>query len=548
MRAPSWRLLRSEATAGVAGAIGHVPDGMAASVLAGVNPYHGLYASIAGTIVGGASVSTRRMVVTTTSAAALAAGSALASVPSADRLPAMYLLTLLAGIAMVIAGIARFGRYVRFVSYSVMLGFISGVAVNIIFGQLADLTGTTAIGRTATQRGVWVLTHPGQIDRQSLAAGLLAIAIVAGLRRTRLASISALLAIVVPTALAALAGWGLETVSDVGSFPEGLPVPALPDLGLLSVDLIAGALSVAVIVLIQGSGVAESAPNLDGSRSKVNRDFLGQGVGNIASALVQGQPVGGSVGQTALNLTAGAKDRWASIASGVWMILILIFFADAVGEIAMTTLAGLLIVAAVGALRPAEIRTIWHSGVTSQVALVTTFVATLALPIAAAVGIGVALSLILQLNQEAMDLRVVELEIDDEGRWIEHEGPKVLPSRRITILDAYGSLLYAGARTLQRRLPDPTGADHAAVVLRLRGRSSLGATFLVVLRDYAARVGAGGGRVYLSGVSPELHARMRETGIIDAIDNLEVWDATRVLNESSLEAYESAKAWLATVD
>jgi sulfate permease, SulP family len=547
MRWPSWPVLRSDVIAGIPGAIGHVPDGMAASVLVGVNPVHGLYASIAGTIVGGATVSTRRMVVTTTSAAALAAGSALTRVSPADRPAALFLLTVVAGLAMVVAGLARFGRYVRFVSYSVMLGFITGVACNIILGQLADLTGTQAIGRTAVQRGIWVLTHPGQIDAQSLVTGLLAIAIAVTLQRTRLSSIAALLAIVVPTVIAALAGWGLEIVADAGAFPTGIPMPAMPSLRLLSTDLIVGALSVAVIVLIQGSGVAETAPNLDGSRTRTNRDFIGQGAGNIAAGLLQGQPVGGSVGQTALNLAVGAKDRWASIASGIWMIVIVLAFSEAVSKVAMTTLAGLLIVAAMRALQPRELRTIWHSGLTSQIALGTTFIATLALPIAAAVGISVALSLLLQLNQEAMDLRVVELEVDPTGRLIERAAPKQLPSQRVTMLDAYGSLLYAGARTLQRRLPDPTGAEHAAVVLRVRGRTSLGATFFAVLRDYAARVDAGGGRVYLSGVSAELHARMRDARILDEIPNLEVWNATAVLNESSLEAYESAKTWLASV-
>jgi SulP family sulfate permease len=548
MARPSWRLLRSDAIAGLPGAIGSVPDGMAASVLAGISPIHGLYASFIGPIAGGATASTRRMVIATTSAAALAGGSAVARLPEADREPALFLLTLLAGGIMLAAGILRLGRYTRFVSHSVMLGFLSGIACNIIFGQLPDLTGVTAQGRTAVQRGLYVLLHPGQIDVPTLVTGLLAIAIIAGLQRTKLRAVSALLALIIPTVIAAAAGWSVELVADAGSIPTGVPLPALPKLSYFSVDLLVGAAAVAIIVLIQGAGVAETAPNLDGSLPDPDRDFLAQGAGNIASSLFQGQPVGGSVGQTALNITAGARDRWAGIFSGVWMLLILVVFSGVVGKVAMATLAGLLIVAAFGALHPQEVRSILRSGPTSQIALITTFLATLALPIAAAVGIGVALSLLLQVNQEAMDLRVVELRPDTTGLLVEGPVPDTAPSRAVTMVDVYGSLLYAGSKTLQRRLPDPAGTDHAAIVLRLRGRTSLGSTFFSVLGEYAGRLGAGGGRLFLSGVAPELYERMASAGVLARIPNLEVWQATKVVSESSLEAYHAARDWLARSD
>ena len=544
MARPSWRLLRSDAVAGVPNAIGAVPDGMAASVLAGINPIHGLYASFAGRIAGGATASTRRMIITTTSAAALAGGSAVARLPQADREPALFLLTLLAGAIMIAAGIARLGRYARFVSHSVMLGFLSGIACNIIFGQLPDLTGVTAQGRTAVQKGLYVLVHPRQIDVPTLVTGLLAIAIVAGLRRTKLQSISALLALAVPTAVAAAAGWGVALVADAGAIPTGIPLPALPKLSYFSIDLLVGAASVAVIVLIQGAGVAEAAPNLDGTLPETNRDFLAQGAGNVAASLFQGQPVGSSVGQTALNITAGARDRWAGIFSGVWLLLILALFSGVVGKVAVATLAGLLIFAAIRALQPGEVESILRTGPTSQIALVTTLLATLALPIAAAVGIGVALSLLLQVNQEAMDLRVVELHPGPDGRLVEGPVPHDAPSRAVTMVDVYGSLLYAGSKTLQRRLPDPAGADRAAIVLRLRGRTSLGSTFFSVLAEYAGRLGAGGGRLFLSGVAPELYERMASAGVLARIPNLEVWQATTVVSESSLEAYQAARDWL----
>lgn len=546
-RLPPWKTLRSDAVAGIPGAIAGVPDGMAASVLAGVNPIHGLYASFAGPIVGGGAASTQLMVITTTSAAALAAGEAIATLPPGDRAGALFLLTLLAGAAMILAGVLRLGRYTRFVSHSVMVGFLSGVAVNIVLGQIPDLTGarTEATGTLAIQKAASVLLHPRWIDVPTLLVGLAAIAIVVLLRPTRLSKVGALLALIVPTATAAAFDAGVATVAGNGAIPTGIPIPSLPNLDLFSVQLLIAALSVAAIVLVQGAGVSESAPNLDGTRTEQNRDFIAQGLGNLASGLFQGQPVGGSVGRTALNVSTGAHSRWAAIASGLWMIAILVAFSGLIGKVAMATLAGLLIAAAVGALRAGEMLTIMRTSATSRIALLTTFIATLVLPIPAAVGVGVALSLLLQLNQDAMDLTVVELIPTPEGRWEERPSPAVLEGHRVTLLDAYGSLLYAGAKTLDRRLPDPGEVDTPVVVLRLRGRTTLGSTFFTVVDDYAGRLHALGGRLYLSGVSHELAEQMRAARVVEHTEGLHIVEATPVIGESSLEAYDRATAWLA---
>ena len=540
---PERRYLRADIMAGLPGAISSVPDGMAAAVLAGVNPVQGLYAGFAGPVAGGLTSSTRLMVITTTSAAALAAGSALQSVPADQRPEALLLLSLMVGIALVGAGLARVGRYTRFVSYSVMIGFLTGISVNIVCGQVADLTGAKAQGSFPLAKAIDVLTHPGNIDVASLLTGLAALAILVLLARTRLAMVSALVALGIPTVVVVLAGAdSVARVGDAGEIPRGIPLPHLPDLGFFSFSLVTGALAVAAIILVQGAGVAEAAPNSDGAPSDTNRDIIAQGAGNLASGFLRGLPVGGSVGQTALNVSAGARTRWAPIFSGLWMLVILVAFSGLVAKIAVPTLGAILIFAAVGSLRLGELATILRSGLTSQVAVVTTFAATLFLPVAAAVGIGVALSLLLQLNKEAMDLAVVELLPREDGRYEERPPPAALTSRHVTILDVYGSLLYAGSRTLQARLPDPAGTEAPVVVLRLRGRTSLGATFIKVASDYADRLAEVGGRLYLSGLQPSFTERLRDTGSIEG--PVRAFEATPVIGESTRAAYLDAEAWL----
>jgi SulP family sulfate permease len=537
--------LRADTLAGLPGAISSVPDGMAAAVLVGVSPIYGLYATFAGPIAGGVAASTRLMLITTTGAAALAAGSAVQDVPADDRAQAVALLALLAGVVMIAAGLARLGRYTRFVSHSVMIGFLTGVAVNIIAGQIPDLTGAPAEGSFALAKAVNVLTHPGRINGPTLACGLTALALMVALGRTRLSVVSALVAVLLPTVVVAVVGAdSVALVSDAGAIPTGIPAPALPGFDLLSLKLLTGVLAVAAIVLVQGAGVSQSAPNRDGPAADANQDFAAQGVANVASGLFRGIAVGGSVGQTALNIAAGARSRWASIISGAWMLAILVLFGGVVGDVVLATLAAVLIVAAVGALRFGEVATIWRTGATSRIAIATTFLATLALPIAAAVGVGVALSLLLQLNRDALDLTVVELVPRPDGRFEERPAPRRLPSGRVTLLDVYGSLLYAGARTLEARLPDPSLADRPVVVLRLRGRAMLGATFHLVVATYARQLERVGGRLYLSGLDHEVMAQLGRTGRIDVHGPIGLYEATAVVGESSEAAVHDAEAWL----
>jgi sulfate permease, SulP family len=542
---PEAGTVRPEAIAGLPGAIGSVPDGMAAAVLTGVNPVFGLYASFAGPIFGGLTASTRLMVITTTSAAALAAGSALAPLRAEERPAALFLLVVVAGVLMVAAGILRLGRYTRFVSHSVMIGFLTGVAVNIVAGQIPDLTGAEATGAVAIGKALDVVTNPSLIDVGSLLVGVAAIVILVLIGRTPWATFGAIIALAIPTlAVVVLSMVEVTTVSDVGEIPSGLPLPHLPDLRATSAAVVTGALAVAAIVLVQGAGVAESAPNRDGSRSDANRDFVAQGLGNVASGIFRGLPVGASVGQTALNVAAGARTRWASIFSGLWMLLILVAFGGLVGRVAMPTLAAVLIVAAIGSVRVGEIETIWRTAASSKIAMVTTFLATLFLPVAAAVGIGVALSLLLQLNRGAMDLAVVELRRRPDGRLEEVAAPPELPGRTVTMLDVYGSLYYAGARTLEARLPNPAGSELPVVVLRLRGRTSFGATAVTVLRGYARRLEALGGRLYLSGMDPNAVAPFVRAGHITADGPIEIVTASSVIGASTDEAYERATSWL----
>jgi SulP family sulfate permease len=222
-------------------------------------------------------------------------------------------------------------------------------------------------------------------------------------------------------------------------------------------------------------------------------------------------------------------------------------YASAVGPVVggLTTSTRLMVVTTTTAAALAAGSAV--SGYSAEDRPAALFLATLFLPVAAAVGLGVALSLLLQLNQEAMDLRVVRLEPQPDGRFAERPAPATLTGG-VTVLDVYGSLLYAGARTLQARLPRPDGADRPAVVLRLRGRTSLGATFLVVVTDYARQLAVVGGRLYLTGTDRRLAEWFHRSGGLALDGPIRIVQATEVVGESTARALRDAETWLVATE
>ena len=546
---PSRATLRQDAIAGLNSAVSSVPDGMASGILAGVNPIYGLYACMVGPIVGGIFSSTQLMIVATTSASALAAGQALADLPPGPRDNALFVLVILIGAFQVLFGLLRFGRLVRFVSYSVMTGFIIGIAVLTILSQLPTITGYQPAGSNRVIQTFNLLANLGQIKLLSLALAALTLVLAILLPRTRLGNFGRLLAIVIPSVVVVLFGLGsVQIVRDVGEIPAGVPTPVLPSFFEITFNVVSGALAVAAIILVQGAGVSQSVPNPDGSQRLMSRDFIAQGAANTASGFFRGLPVGGSLSTTALTVVSGARTHWAPIFAGVWMALIVVLFPGIVSYVAMPALGALLIFASLSTIKPSEALSIWNTGWPSRLAITTTFLATLFLPIQAAVGIGVVLSALLYLNESSTDISLVELVKRPDGRIEEHKPPKQLPSSQVTVLHIYGHLFYAGARTLERLLPTPQGAQSPVVILRLRGHTTIGATLIEVLANYAGKLQAVNGRLYLSGVSEGAYDQIVRTGKLHLSGPVRAYEATPIVGQSTHEAVADARTWLVDTD
>jgi SulP family sulfate permease len=577
---PQRRNLAADAVAGLTFAVVNVPQAMAHALLATVNPVMGIYTLLAAMPVAAFFTSSVYMNVSTTSALSVAAGDGLAGVPAAMKVEALAVMVLLMGIMQVAAGLFRLGFLVRFVSNAVMTGFLNGVAVLIILGQLGDLTGYDSRFSNRLAQALDLALNLGQMHMATTATGLFTLLLIVLLLRSRLRRFAFIIAIAAATVLVLLLGavmgagaartaadtaagaaavlgssaltsinWEtldfalVQQIGDISAIPRSLPEIALPRIELVF-QMLLPAFSVALIGLIQGAGVSQGIPNPDGKYPNVSRDFLGQGVGNVAAAFVGGVPAGGSISGTAVLMGAGAQSRWANVIAGACVALIVLLAGPVVELVPMPALAALLIVAGFQGLRLEQARLIWNTGRMPTVLMAITFVATLFVPLQYAVLLGVALSIVIHVFNQSNKVLVTELVLQPQGYPIEQPGPAVLPSGRLTVLMIYGSLFFAGARSVEERLPDVGQTERAVVALLLRGKPEIGSTFMGVLQRYTAALQARGCHLMLVGVEDSAYVQLAKTGVLHLIGEENVFRAEPQVGAALNGAIARAQVWL----
>ena len=537
--------LRKDAVAGLVLGVESVPDGLAAGLLAGVSPLSGLYAYLFGTVGGSFFTSSAFMAVQATGAMAIVIADVPAVHSASDPARALFTLSVLTGAVMVVAGFLRLGSVLRFVSNAVMVGFISAVGVNIILGQLANLTGYKADGGNRVVRAVNTLIHPGELHLQSLAIGVLTIALILLLERTMLGPLGLVLAVVVTSALVAVLGWGsVALVRDLGEIPRALPLPQAPMLRLVP-SLVLPALSLAFVGLVQGAAISANFPNPDGRYPDVSRDFIGQGAANVIAGIFRGMPVGGSMSASSLNKAAGARSRTSLMIASVVMAVVIIAFARLVGYIAMPALAGLLILVGYRTIKPDDLQSVWKTGAVQKAVLLTSFVLTMVIPLQYAVLVAVGLSVILHVVRQSNQVTVKRWLLDPDGNLIETDPPAQLPANEVVVLQPYGSLFFAAAPVLEAQLPATDGADrNSVVILRLRGRTDLGTTFMDVLLRYAQALAATGSKLVIVSASDRIQEQLRVTGVTDLITPENIYSGDERVAATLKRAYADAMTWI----
>lgn len=363
--------IRNDLLAGLVVALALIPEAIAFSVIAGVDPKVGLYASFCMAAVIAFAGGRPGMISAATGAMALL----MVTLVKDHGLQYLLAATVLTGVLQILAGWLRLGSLMRFVSRSVITGFVNALAILIFMAQLPELTGVS-----------WEAYA-------MVAAGLAIIYLFPYLTKS---VPSPLIAITVLTGVSIGLGLDIRTVGDMGELPDTLPMFLLPDVPLhwdtLRIIFPVSA-TLAVVGLLESMMTASIVDDLTDSSSNKNRECVGQGIANMTSGFIGGMAGCAMIGQSVINVKSGGRGRLSTLAAGVFLLLMVVYIGDWVARIPMVALVAVMIMVAIGTFNWASIRNLREHPKSSNVVMLATVVVVVAThDLAKGVLVGVLLS------------------------------------------------------------------------------------------------------------------------------------------------------------
>ena len=382
--------------AGIVVALALIPEAIAFSIIAGVDPQVGLYASFCIAVVSAFVGGRPGMISAATGAMALL----MITLVKEHGLQYLLAATLLTGVLQILAGWLKLGEALKFVSRSVMTGFVNALAILIFLAQLPEFQGA------------------GWQMYAMVAGGLV---IIYGLPRFTKVIPSPLVCIVVLTVISAFAGMSLRTVGDMGQLPSTLPMFLLPQIpwNLETLWIILPyAIPLTVVGLLESLMTATIVDDLTDSDSNKNRECIGQGAANIVSGFFGGMAGCAMIGQTVINIKSGGRGRLSTLASGVFLLIMIVVLGQWVKIIPMAALVAVMIMVAIGTFSWGSLKDLRIHPKTSSLVMVTTVVVVVVTHnLAIGVAVGVLMSAISFARKAALLMRIgSELDTGGEHR------------------------------------------------------------------------------------------------------------------------------------
>ncbi len=428
--------------------------------------------------------------------------------------------TIMAGIILVIMGIAKFGTFIRFIPYPVTVGFTSGIAVIIFAGQLRDFFGLKIVSLPAGLPGK-ISCYINKIDTLNpwvLFIGCITIIIIILLNRFFPKLPNSLIAIIITSSAVAVFKLPVESIGDrFGTISGFLPMPEIPwEAFKKAPELIMAALSIACLAGVESLLSAVVADGMTGRRHRPNIELISQGLANIAAPLLHGIPATGAIARTATNIRSGGQTPIAGIVHAVVLLFILLFLGKWAAYIPMASLAGVLIIVACNMSEYKVFIRLLSSPKSDIIVLLSTFLLTIFIDLTVAIPVGMVLAAFLFMRRMADVSQVSSLqnicEVEEEEADDISIRNRDIPSE-IEVFEINGPFFFGASEKFSNAMRIVNKIPKV-LIIRMRNVPAMDATGFHALENVCADSAKNGITVLLSGVQKQPMEVLRKTGFI----------------------------------
>ena len=537
--------LSADVTAGVIVGIVALPLAIAFAIASGVAPERGLYTAIVAGFLISALGGSRVQIGGPTGAFIVI----VYGIVQKYGYDGLVIATLMAGVMLIVLGVARLGTAIKFIPYPVITGFTSAIALIIFSSQVKDFLGLRMGNVPAEFVDKWgaFADAIGTLNPSALLVSATALAIILLWPKVTQRIPGAFVALIVTTAMTQLLDLPVETIgSRFGAIPSSLPAPSFPDVNASQIPgLVGPAFTIALLAAIESLLSAVVADGMIGGRHRSNMELVAQGVANIASPLFGGIPATGAIARTATNVKNGGRTPVAGIVHALTLLLITLFFGRWAALIPMATLAAILVVVAYHMSEWRTFRTELRSPKSDVAVLLTTFVLTVLVDLTVAIEVGIVLAALLFMRRmaEVTNVSVITRELDDEGDEYATDTNAVrrrAVPKGVEVYEINGPFFFGAAEQFKDTL-GRVARKPKVLIIRMRNVPAIDSTGIRALSDVTRRTRKEGTLVLLSDVHAQPLIALGRSDLLDEIGDDNIFgNLDDALNRARAEVGEAA--------
>ena len=515
MKTYDGKKLVTDIVSGIIVAIIALPLSIALALASGVGPEQGIYTAIvAGFIISFLGGSRVQIAGPTAAFATIVAG-----IVAKNGMSGLALATVMAGILLIVMGFLRLGSLIRFIPYTITTGFTAGIAVTILVGQIKDFLGLTYPQGTVTietmEKVEAIVRNISTINVQALIVGAVCLVILIVWPYISEKIPGSLIAVIVGILMVRFLKMNVNTIGDLYTISNKLPVFAMPDFSLAMIKNVApDAVTIAILAAIESLLSCVVADGMINSHHRSNMELIAQGAGNIGSALLGGIPATGAIARTAANIKNGGRTPIAGMVHSIVLILVLVLLMPYAALIPMPTIAAILFMVA---YNMCQWRTFVHLCKTSPksdiAVLVVTFVLTVVFDLVVAIEIGMIMACVLFMKRMSDESVVSGWKYYDPEEDPDGIDLKEIP-KHVRIYEISGPMFFGDAD----RLAGVHFKDFTKVIIfRMRGVPALDASAMHAMEQLYDRCAAAGVQMVFSHVNEQPMKTMEKSGFVEKV-------------------------------